>query len=262
MAKSDIEKRIQSVEDFFNEIQSYLIGKLPIGSEINLLLNARSNIRRTRLIRFFESFREELQKVYGKPLETDQITSEEFLDVMEAIMIKVQATKSAYKVERFRNILLRQAINPIDHQFALKYVQVIDDLSDVQMIMLSVFNGFNSISKPWDFKYVIWKKYNPEGNTSSNIPSGDFDIQCAGQTIAIKHDELQFYFSDLITKNLVKNKNEDKLSIPNMNMVGWPTSSNAKIPVSREKNDRYELTDFAEALLKFVTTEEDKRELA
>jgi hypothetical protein len=260
MAKTDMEKRSQQVEDIFNEIQGYLIGKLPYGSEINLLLNARTNIRKNRLNRFFESFREELEKIYGKPLDSDRITSEEFLDVMEAIMIRVQSTKSSYKVERFRNILLKQAINPIDYQLALKYVQVIDELTDVQMIMLGTFTDFNSIRSYRDFGHLIWKKYNSEEN-AKNFDFNDFTIEQDELVIPVNYKELKFYSSDLIAKGLIENRNEDKLSIPNMKFQGWPTGSNDRIAVKREKNESYALTEFAINILKFVATEDDKREL-
>ncbi len=260
MAKSDIEKRSQNIEDFFNEIQAYLVGKLPVGSEINLLLNARSNIRRNRIISFFQSFRDEMQRVNGRPLDADTITSEEFIDVMEAIIIKVQATQSSYKIERFRNILLKQAVEPIEYQLALKYIQLIDELTDVQMIMLGSFTRFNSVRDHRDFGRLIWSKYKtPDGVEKFDYQ--DFSIQQNELTISINYKELFFYMTDLKKKGLIENKNEDKLTIPNMKFKGWPTGSNDKIPVQREKNDRYELTTFAEHILEFVAMEEEKREL-
>lgn len=256
MAKSKIETRAQNVEDAFKEIQTYLIGKLPIGDELNILFNARSNIRKERLLRFFESFRNELQKFHGKPLSADEITSEEFLDILEAIMLKIQSTQSLYKVERFRNILLKQAVLPVENQLALKYVQVVDELTDVQMLMLDVISVARfSVKNYSDIVAMIWMKYNPNVD-SSEFKYEDFYIEHYGLSLLISFKEVCFYLADLISKGLIENKMEDELTIPNMKFQNWPNNSNQSIKVKRQKKELFSATLFTKSLLEFLKTED------
>lgn len=257
MEKSEIEKRNQTIEDVFGELQTYLIGKLPMGAEFNLLFNVRNNIRKERLLRFFEGFRDELQRVYGKPLDEDTIKSEQFIDVMEAIIIRVQSTQSSYKVERFRNILLRQAINPIEHQLTLKFVQIIDELTDIQMIMLNVVMQHNrrTIKGHSDLVTLIWKEYNSNLNIEE-FRHEDFTINQSKSDIFVSYKEVKFYLADLVNKGLIENTAEDELSIPNMKYNSWPSGSNQRVNVQRKKKDSYSITELGKVLIEFVKNQD------
>lgn len=256
MTKSNIEIREQNIKDFFNEIQNYVLGKIPIGDELNLLFNFRSNLRKARLIRFFESFRNELENFHGRPLSVDEISTEEFLDVMENVMNKVQITQSLYKVERFRNILLKQAVKPIENQLAIKYIQVIDELTDIQMIILDTIEEENtSIRDYYHIIKLIWLNYNPNLKLSE-YNHQDFTIENYGSELLISSKEVRFYLTDLISKGLVVNKAVDELTIPNMKFNSWPNSSNHEVKVKRVKKELYFISDFTKNMLEFLKTKD------
>jgi len=138
MAKSEIERRNQDAEDYLGEFKSYLFNKIPLfGDELNLILNARSNIRKERTLKFFEKFREEMQRIRGMPLDEDDITSEEFIDVMEAVMSRVQTTKSEIKLEYLKNILINQILKKSANELLLhKIIQTVDELSELQLLLI------------------------------------------------------------------------------------------------------------------------------
>lgn len=259
MAKSKIEKRNQNVEDFFEQVKTYYVDKLtgvvPFGDELNLILNARSNIRKERVIRFFEKFRDEMQRVYGKPLDQDDITSEEFIDVMEAIMLKVQSTQSLYKVDRFRNMLVKQVVDPIDNQLTLKYIDMVGDLTDVQLIMLKAVSNKHSFRDHWELITTIWKNYNPNSDIRTfNHQEPDFNINFGETEISIIKKEIQFYLVDLIIKGLIVDSTEEELSIPNMRFTQWPTNSGKGVSVTRKKKEQYAITSIGKNLIAFIET--------
>jgi len=248
MAKSEIEKRAQTAEDIFGQIQGYLLSKIPMGNELNLLFNARNNIRKDRLMRFFESFREELQRVYGKPLDSDEITSEEFIDVMEAIMIRVQNTKSTYKIERFRNILIQQAIHPIEEQRTLKYISIVDDLTDIQLRILEVANRYYT-------KRIQVSELNSLLHGDSNRPlerSNTIHIPIGGNEIATTTKEIGFYFDELMRIGLIEYLTEEPLNLPS----GY--SATQYIPITYQRNTKImvdrvvTITALGNALVNFV----------
>lgn len=52
-------------------------------------------------------------------------------------MNKVQSTKSDYKLERYRNILVNHIIDPVQHILTLKYVELLDSINKIQLVILN-----------------------------------------------------------------------------------------------------------------------------
>lgn len=255
MGQSEIEKREQNTLYFWQEIQNYIIGRLPIGPELNLLFRTRQNIKTNRLMDFFESFRQRMEEIYDKPLDSNEICSEEFIDVMESIMIKVQSTKSAYKIERFRDILINQLTSPIDNQLALKYVGIIDDLTDIQMKILECsdlhFNKRLSVTKLNELLHGNSDRPVEKDMNKIHLPIG-------GNEILTSQKEIGFYFDELCRTGLLNHFTQLPFHLPDDYRATEYVPRMNEHQSGNDVDRIFTITSFAHDLLKFVKTSDNR----
>lgn len=204
MAKSEIEKRNQDAEDYLDIFKSYLVNKVPLfGDELNLILNARSDIRKGRILKFFVKFREEMERVYGKPLDEDDITSEEFIDVMDAVMAKVQTTRSEIKLEYYRNILINQLLNKSANEILVKkIIQTVDELNELQLLLIHSIRNYKQKGEfPTLYDVIVFFGSN---NFHIRISKGD-ELPANVESDQVMESGIFLYFvEELVSKNIVR----------------------------------------------------------
>lgn len=169
----------------FDEFQKLALSFIPGGVVFDIILNFRSNLKQKRTIAFSESVKTSLEAISGKELHSDNFTNEDFIDIMESIMIKVQSTKSAYKLERYRNILINQIIQkPANNELIIKFIQLVEELSEVQLMVLAIIQKYRH--KP----------------TIRNIHE---DLSSFTQNdLEINPDDFQFYMRELISLGFIE----------------------------------------------------------
>lgn len=253
MAKSEIEKRNQKVEDYLGEFRSYLINKIPLfGDELNLIFNARSNIRKERILKFFEKFREEMQRIHGKPLEEDDITSEEFIDVMEAVMARVQTTKSEIKLEYYKNILINQILNKSANAILLnKIVQTVDELNELQLLLIhSIRNYKHKGEFPTLYDVVVFFGTN---NFHIRI-SKDDELPANVESDQVMESGIFIYFiEELVSKGIIKEVETEGYAEPRLRELKkeFEPYINGKLKYSGTKIV-YICSDYGELLCDFI----------
>jgi hypothetical protein len=121
MGKIDKNKAGETALYTAEVLQKMVLGFMPGGHLIDGFLNYRSGLKQKRVIDFFDSFKKELEEHTGRELSNDDFNNESFVDVMDSIASKAQTTKSQYKLERFRNILVKQVTEtPPETELILK----------------------------------------------------------------------------------------------------------------------------------------------
>ena len=173
---------------------------IPAGPLLESFISYRSTLKQKRIIEFSESVKNALEDIGAKELDTSNLQTEDFVDLMELVFNKVINTRSAYKLERFRNILVNKIIDA-DKEDSLfkKYVNLLDQLEDIQILILDDF-------KNW--------KGNP---IRSIIIAYEGDVGAAAQDekiikrisskagMDITKAEVEYYTNDLVNLGLVRN---------------------------------------------------------
>lgn len=239
----------------FDELQRIILSFIPGGAIIDGFLGYWSRLKQKRAIDFSEGLKKILEERAGKELTSADFENEDFVDIMESTYHEVICTQSLYKVERFRNILFKQIISPIDNQLTLKYINMTGELTDVQLLVLKTFSTKDSFRDYWDILIDIWKTYIPGASKESfDHKNADFTINLSKTEIVITKSEIQFYLADLINKGLVVDNTQEELSIPNMKFNQWPDSSGKRVAVSKKKKEQYSITEIGKKLIAFIET--------
>ena len=124
---------LHAVEEFKNVALSFLG---PAGATIEVFLGFHSRLKQKRILDFSGQFKELIEENLGRGVTADSFSNEDFVDVMESVFAKVQTTKSEEKLKRYRNILLRQLLEPIDSGITLTYVRLLDEISETELLLL------------------------------------------------------------------------------------------------------------------------------
>ena len=182
------------------KIRQIISSYIPAGPIIEAFLSYRNELKQKRVIEFSESVKTALEEIGGKEIHASNLQTEDFVDLMELVYLKVISTRSTYKLERFRNILVNKIVEP-DKEVHLfkKYVNLLDQLEDVQILILD------------DFKY--WKG-NPirsiiiayEGDVGAALQD-DAIIERVSTKIGadITKGEVEYYTNELLNLGLIRN---------------------------------------------------------
>ncbi|MCW3084242.1 MAG: hypothetical protein JWP12_1608 [Bacteroidetes bacterium] len=192
---------IQQIEGF-KILYNSIIGFIPGGHISVELAQYRGRIQQERLNKFSVFLKEGFEKTTGKQFDPENLKTEDFTDSFETIIRKVVQTKSEEKLKRYRNVLLRQMLERGEHEMFSKFVALIDEVSDIEILILSAIMTF---SKPDNFIEIIRQLENPLGDTDyhaipRSVKQEDIVIP---NSITFSRDELKFYILDLKSKGLV-----------------------------------------------------------
>ncbi|WP_343785282.1 hypothetical protein [Wandonia haliotis] len=150
------------------------------------------------MLEFDASVKEALEEISERELHSANFETEDFVDLMELVYIKVMSTRSAYKLERFRNILVNQIVEPNqENNMSLKFVHLVEQLDDVQIIMLHDFLNHEGKEIP-----SLGALYS-DGEDSPNQIHQFISIK-VNRPVTLS--ELEFYLNELLSIGLIHNK--------------------------------------------------------
>jgi len=246
MDKLNKERANQTAIYTFETLQKMVLGFLPGGHLIEGFLNYRSGLKQHRIIEFAESFKAVLDENAGRELTSADFENEDFIDLFETVIGKVQNTKSQFKRDRFRNILAKQIVSPAPSHEVQSFIKLLDELGDVEIIMLNLVEE----TKPRIIKGrfpVPLAKYNrdipivePGAQTRVFIRIGDEDIP-------VTDHQIDFLEIGLVNKGLLRTD----LDVEFYNgLINSRKMEMAEV-VTKEAN-AYHLTSFGKAFLDYI----------
>lgn len=182
------------------KVRQTIFSFIPAGPIFEAFWSYRNDLKQKRVNEFSESVKTALEEIGGTEMNASNLQTEDFVDLMELVYIKVMSTRSAYKLERFRNIMVNKIVEPDKERHLFKkFVNLLDQLEDIQILILD------------DFKY--WK-----GNPiRSIIIAYEGEIGAAAQDdmvierISLKAGtditkaEVEYYTNELVNLGLIRN---------------------------------------------------------
>ena len=169
MTPSNIERRNEVAEQVQHSLAQVFLGFMPAGHVVNEFLNFRSNLKQKRVLKFSESVQNALSELSGKEIDDATFTTEEFVDIFESIIQKVQNSNSEYKLQRFRNILVKQILEPADLFSTLRYIQLLDEMNDLHVIILLKMEPVPGIPLVYDIVHFLTDESSFDVNDDSNV---------------------------------------------------------------------------------------------
>ncbi len=121
-----------------------LFGAIPFGGTAlnELFFEYNGQIKQKRLNQFVEILAENFTE--GSEINLENIKTEDFNDLFEAVLRRVVQTKSETKLLRFKDILIKELNNPSDEPELIDvYLDLISSLSEQELIVLFYHNHFD-----------------------------------------------------------------------------------------------------------------------
>lgn len=124
-----------SPDDFTAVLQSMFAAAPHGGAALHEVIGTRGNLKASRLAGFAGLLAEAVSQLPGADM--SRLTSEEFSDLFESVLLRVAQTKSPQKHTRFRDILARYIQDvELDVSHAEMYLDLICTLSEVEITVL------------------------------------------------------------------------------------------------------------------------------
>lgn len=146
MKKSNIEKREELAVHAVEQIQKAVLGFMKGGHVVEAFLNYRSGLKRKRLVDFTDSLKQVFESELSIDLDDYNFESEDFVDLIDLIMNKVQTTKSIEKLNAFRGIFINSLILD-SFDLTQVYIELTTSLHEKQIEILRKFISTNEDRK-------------------------------------------------------------------------------------------------------------------
>ena len=124
-------------KEILTTIGKSILGIIPYGGTAlnELIFEYSGTIKQNRLNRFVEILADNFTEDSG--INIDNIKSEDFYDLFESVLQRVVRTKSELKLERFKDILIRQLNSPSEHsELNDHYLDLISNLTEEEITIL------------------------------------------------------------------------------------------------------------------------------
>jgi len=185
-----------------NAILQNVLSFIPGGPIFDSFWNYRKNLKQKRIIDFSESVKTAMEQISNKELHSSNFETDDFVDIIETIYMKVQNTRSNLKLEKFKNILINQIIDPHkETPLFMKFINLIDELDDLQIIILNDFREWERRNQKINNIIIAYMghegiKYKDEHKISRFSKTLNKDVTKA---------EIEYFANDLVTKHLIIN---------------------------------------------------------
>lgn len=187
-------KNIDKKEILVSTLKS-IFGAVPFGGTAlnELFFEYNGQLKQKRLNHFVEILSENFTEESGIKLEN--IKTEDFNDLFESILQRVVRTKSELKLQRFKNILIKQLISPSEHsELNDHYLELISTLTEEEITILHNHRHFT-------LEYE--EKINDMNRHKSNL--GAIEKQLKNESLVIGQSKFQEPFEQLtVTYNKSK----------------------------------------------------------
>jgi hypothetical protein len=186
-------------ENAVNFVFKSILGFIPGGHIVDELASFRSSVQQERLNKFSEYLRNGFEDITGKVFEPESLKSIQFIDAFESIMKKVASTSSEEKLKRYRNVLLKVMYQKTESEMFFKYLGLIDEISETQILILRALSANASLSESDIMRYLSnpekWHDY-----LLNLLEKNEFTLY-NGQTISTS--EVTFFIYELKSKGII-----------------------------------------------------------
>ena len=172
---------------------------IPAGPILESFWSYRNNLKQKRVLDFSKSVKTALEEIGEKEIHASNFQTEDFVDLIELVYSKVMNTRSAYKLERFKNILVNKIVEPNKEALFKKYVNLLDQLEDVQILILSDFRHW----KGNPIRSVIIAYEGEIGAAHQDDTIIESVTKRAGRDV--DKAEVEYYTNELVNLGLVRN---------------------------------------------------------
>lgn len=181
-----------------DEFLKLALSFIPYGTIADSFLNFQGNLKRRRVIEFSESLKRVLEEFVGRELHANDFNNETFVDIMEEVYKQVITVRSNFKLERFRNILANQIIEPTEFHESLKFTHILGELQDVDLIILQKMKDNDNMAYRSNFPQLL--------TGINEILDDDHPIilNAGGNNIEITVGDIEFYVNRLTSLGLLK----------------------------------------------------------
>ncbi|MDF3027036.1 MAG: hypothetical protein K0S23_1343 [Fluviicola sp.] len=183
--------------------QKYILQNIPIyGPIIHDILNFQSDVKTKRALSFLDDLITKIRSEFGEDFNFDNLKNESFSDLLDQVLKKVENTKSEFKKDRYRDILLLKIKIDTDHLLFMKFVDLLDKVNEIQIILIQELaqNEQFELGIGLHKSYTILESYVNLHSTKPSFP-GDSLNEYATKD---KNGEIEFYMLELASLGLIK----------------------------------------------------------
>lgn len=104
-----------------------------------IIFNQRARLKQKRINSFIVALSDYLIEYDIENFDTSKVDSEYFGDIFETVLLNVAMTSSESKRKRFKTILGREFISPSNDDYKNTFINLVQELSENQIIFLSKY---------------------------------------------------------------------------------------------------------------------------
>jgi len=187
-------------------IRDSLIEKIPLaGSIVIRFLSWEQRVRHERIISFIEDFISSLQDIDKSEINWEYLSSQDFSALIMLVVRRVEQTSSKEKLQRFKDILLKETKTPYLSNFKDTFLDILLKINEDQIKILVFYQKLDNKEISIKFNYTPSQKCVrgvsevKEGETIARVENVYVNQTYFGMTQEI----YDFLMQDLLSKYLL-----------------------------------------------------------
>lgn len=143
----------KEIIDSVGKISLKLLG--PLGSIMEeMMYGYGSRVRAKRLTNFFEKLKGYLETKSDTQF-IEKLSNEDFYDVFESVIKKASKTRSEYKLNRLRDIVIKQIENPVpDIDKTEIFIELVDQTTEVELKIMMAYQEYYALMGSYNFNLM------------------------------------------------------------------------------------------------------------
>ncbi|MFT5823465.1 MAG: hypothetical protein ACI8ZM_004726 [Crocinitomix sp.] len=194
----------KAVTQTLDSLRKMVMGFIPGSHVAEEFIQFGENLRTARVLDFIDRLKKALEELTEEDLNSENFNSEVLHDIFYTILNKVRLTSSEYKLEKFKNILTNQILEPVHEDFLiLKYTEILESLNDIQILILLYMRKNKSFK---DSVHLMRSIDDREFiKRSLDNSKEECHVKLDKQLFSIPRSDFELYVDDLIGKGLLRN---------------------------------------------------------
>jgi hypothetical protein len=248
-APSKKEKAAEIALSVAESFQRMALGFLPGGHLVEEFLNFRGTLKQQRILSFSESVKEAFENLADIEINPSNFTTEEFVDVFDAVITKVQTTRSKVKLDCLKGIIVNQAINnsSANEVLSQKIIQTIEELNEVQLMILIVIGRHSYFPTIYDIHMNFDSNIYIRLDEADELPLDISPEQVISVSIFLH------FLDELVNKGLLREREIDgSANLPLREMSIYEGYMNSKRRMSNTRIT-YERSAYSDLVCSFIS---------
>jgi hypothetical protein len=205
-------------DDALESLAKSAFGLVPfVGAALNeAVFDFRSRVKQRRLEGFVADLAKEVGRIGDSAIDRKYIETEEFSDLLEAVLVRATRTRSDERRARLRDVLVSQLCDPRPSDYEERFLDILLSLDETSILILENHRKHGGIETREDYERRVLGAKTPSAQKDGIYPLAPFRT---APHYGIDQDRYEFLVQDLVSHALLADHGMGRMGMSSFELL-------------------------------------------